>query len=192
VQHRIFLAPLRPGVSWAEAQAHWRSHHEAIMLDIPGLVGYVQDRPCPEWWIHLPYLACSETWFAGLDAERAAYASAWYLQQIAVDEARMFGRDEAWNSPVVGVEAVRPGQTGRFRALSFGSSPDRLDSVLIDGRVETLKLLRPPPGGGEPVVVSVWSDDEALARHAALRLGGLAFVAEPAVSLSPPTPPWSS
>lgn len=192
MQHRIFLAPLRPGVSWAVAQAHWRTNHEAIMLDIPGLVGYVQDRPREDWWIHLPYLACSETWFADRDAERAAYASDWYTQQIAIDEARMFGRDEAWNSPVVNVETIRSGPTGRFRALSFGSSPERLDAILIDGRVEALKLLRPPPGGGEPAVVSVWTDDEALARHAAIRLGGLAFVAEPAVSLSPPTPPWSS
>jgi hypothetical protein len=191
VQHRIFLAPCRPGVSWAEAQAHWRSNHEAIMLEIPGLVGYVQDRPCQEWWIHLPYLACSETWFADRDAERAAYASGWYDQQIAVDEARMFGRAEAWNSPVIDVQTVRPGATGRYRTLAFGSSPERLDSVLIDGRVETLKLLRPPPRGGESTIVSVWTDDEPLARHAALCLGGLAFVAEPAVSLSPPTPPWS-
>jgi EthD domain len=191
VQHRIFLAPLRPGVAWAEAQAHWCSHHETIMLDIPGLVGYVQDRPCQEWWIHLPYLACSETWFADRQGERAAYASDWYRQHIAVDEARMFGRDEAWNSPVVDVEIARAGPTGRFRALGFGSSPERLDSVLIDGRVEVLRLLRPPPGGGESTVVSVWTDDADLARHTALRLGGLAFVAEPAASLSPPSPPWS-
>jgi hypothetical protein len=161
------------------------------MLDIPGLAGYVQDRPCQEWWIHLPYLACSETWFADRDAERAAYASDWYNQQIAVDEARMFGRDEAWNSPVLDVQTVRPGPTGRYRALGFGASLSGLDAVMVDGRVESLRLLRPPPGDGEPVVVSVWTDDEALARHAALRLGGLAFVAEPAVSQSPPTPPWS-
>ena len=161
------------------------------MLDIPGLVGYVQDRPCQEWWIHLPYLACSETWFADRDAEHAAYASDWYQQRIAVDEALMFGRDEAWNSPVVNVETVRPGPTGRFRALGFGSSAGRLDSVLIDGRVETLRLLRPPPGGGEAAIVSVWTDDAELARHVALRLGGLAFVSEPAVSLSPPRPPWT-
>ena len=192
MQHRIFLAPCRPGVSWAEAQAHWRSHHEAIMLDIPGLVGYVQDRPCQEWWIHLPYLACSETWFADREAEQAAYASDWYEGQIAVDEARMFDRDEAWHSPVVGVDTVRPGPTGRFRTLGFGSSSERLDSVLIDGRVETLQLLRPPPDGGESTIVSAWTEDPALARHVALRLGGLAFVSEPAVSLTPPRPPWSS
>jgi hypothetical protein len=191
LQHRIFLAPCRPGVSWAEAQAHWRSHHEEIMLEIPGLIGYVQDRPRPEWWVHLPYLACSETWFADRDAERAAYASDWYKDRIAVDEARMFGRDDAWSSPVLRVETLHEGPTGRFRTLAFGARTQSLAGILLDGRAEALRLLRPTPGGGEPVVVSVWSEDASLARHLALRLGGLAFVADAAVSLPPPTPPWS-
>jgi len=161
------------------------------MLQIPGLVGYVQDRPRREWWIHLPYLACSETWFSDRETERAAYASDWYTQGIAVDEARMFGREEAWSSPVLEVQTVRPGPTGRFRALGFGASLGALDPMILDGRVETLRLLRPPPGGGEQLIVSVWSDEELLARHVALRLGGLAFVAEPTASLSPPAPPWN-
>jgi hypothetical protein len=192
LQHRIFLAPCRPGVSWSEAQAHWRSHHETIMLEIPGLIGYVQDRPCPEWWVHLPYLACSETWFADRESERAAYASHWYTSQIAVDEARMLARDDAWSSPVTAVETLRPGRTGRFRVLAFGASASPLDSLLIDARAELLRLHRPPPNGGEATVVSVWTDDAGLARHVAQRLGGLTFVAEPAVSLAPPQPPWGA
>lgn len=191
LQHRIFLAPCRPGVSWAEAQAHWRSHHETVMLDIPGLIGYVQDRPCPEWWVHLPYLACSETWFADRESERKAYASDWYNERIATDESRMFGRDEAWSSAVTAVETLRRGPTGRFRVLAFGASPRALDALLLDGRAEMLRLHRPPPGGGESLVVSVWADDAQLARHVALRLGGLTFVAEPAASMPPPLPPWS-
>ena len=161
------------------------------MLEIPGLIGYVQDRPCPEWWVHLPYLACSETWFADRDFERAAYASDWYTSRIAADEARMLAREDAWSSPVTAVETLRPGPTGRFRVLAFGASSTQLDNLLIDGRAEVLRLHRPPPGGGEPVVVSVWGDDAGLARHVAQRLGGLAFVAEPAASLAPPQLPWS-
>ncbi len=189
LQHRIFLAPCRPGVSLAEAQAHWRSHHEAIMLDIPRLVGYVQNRPRQEWWVYLPYLACSETWFADREAERAAYASAWYRDQIAVDEARMFGREDAWNSPVVEVETVHNGPTGRLRTLAFGAGAGRLDGIMLDGRAEVLRLHRPTPGGGAPSVLAAWSDDPMLAHHVALRLGGLAFVAEPAAALPPPRPP---
>jgi EthD domain len=192
LQHRIFLAPCRPGVSWVEAQAHWRSYHETIMLDIPGLTGYVQDRPRPEWWVRLPYLACSETWFGDRESERAAYASGWYTEQIAVDEARMFGREEAWHSPVLDVRTLKQGPTGRFRALAFGAAQRLLDGILFDGRAESLHLHRPPPGGGERVVISVWSDDQLLADHVATRLGGLAFVAEPAASLSPPQPPWNA
>ena len=191
LQHRIFLAPARPGVAWAQAQAHWRSNHEAIMLEIPGLVGYVQNRPLPEWWVHLPYLACSETWFGDREAERAAYASDWYREQIAVDEARMFGREDSWSSPVLDVETLQAGFTGRFRTLAFGAEPHRLNGILYDGRAEALRLLRPPPAGGDRVIVSVWTDDAVLARHLALRLGGLAFVAEAVASLPPPRPPWN-
>jgi len=191
-QHRIFLAPARPAVAWAAAQAHWRTHHETIMLGLEGLVGYVQNRPLAEWWIELPYLACSETWFADREAERAAFASAYYRERIAVDEARMFARGDAWSSPVLAVETLRAGPVARFRALGFGASPDRLADVLHDGRAEALVLHRPPPGGGEAVVLCAWTDDAALARHLALRLGGLAFVAEPAASLPPPCVPWEA
>jgi hypothetical protein len=41
LQHRIFLAPAKPAVSWSEAQAHWRTNHETIMLELPGLLGDV-------------------------------------------------------------------------------------------------------------------------------------------------------
>jgi hypothetical protein len=191
-QHRIFLAPCRSGVAWAAAQAHWRTNHEAIMLDLPGLRGYVQNRPLPEWWIHLPYLACSETWFADREAERAAYASSWYTEQIAVDEARMFGRDDAWSSPVLAVETLRPGPTARLRVLGFGASSDALDGTLFDGRVEVLRLLREPPAGGGPLILSAWTDAAPLADHVARKLGRLAFVAEPAASVLPPDPPWAS
>ena len=192
MQHRIFLAPARPAVSWAEAQAHWRTNHETIMLRIPRLLGYVQNRATEEWWIHLRYLACSETWFASRETESAAYDSAWYREQIAVDEARMFGRDDAWSSPVLAVETLREGTTGRYRTLAFGADAGRLDGILLDGRAERLRLLRPPPDGGETAVVSVWTDHAPLARHVALALGGLAFVSEPAASLPPDEAPWSA
>ncbi len=189
-QHRIFLAPAKPAVSWSQAQAHWRTNHETIMLEIPGLLGYVQNRPTEEWWIHLPYLACSETWFASRQTESAAYASEWYREQIAVDEARMFGREDAWSSPVIEVQTLREGMTGRYRTLAFGARGERLDGLLFDGRAEVLRLLRPPPGAVESAVVSVWTDHAPLARELALILGGLAFVCEPAASMPPDEDPW--
>jgi hypothetical protein len=157
------------------------------MLELPQLQGYVQNRPLAEWWVNLPYLACSETWFEDRDAERTAYASDWYRERIAVDEARIFAREQAWSSPVVEVEVLHDGPVGRFRALSFGGSADSLHGALLDWRVELLHLLRPAPAGAQArVVVSAWSDEPEHARELALRLGQLVFVAEPAASLPPP------
>ena len=191
MQHRIFLAPARPAVSWAEAQAHWRGHHAAIMVELPGLAGYVQNRPTEEWWTQLPYLACAETWFGSRDAEAEAWASDWYRERIAVDEERMFARDHAWSSPVTEVQTLHEGATGRYRTLAFGATPDRLQGVIFDGRAELLALLRPPPVPGEQNVISVWTDHGELARRLAVLLGGLAFVCEPASPLPPNVPPWS-
>ena len=190
MQHRIFLAPARPAVSWAEAQAHWRTHHQAIMIELPGLLGYVQNRPTEEWWVQLPYLACAETWFRNREAEAKAYGSRWYREQILVDEERMFGRDHAWSSPVTEVETLHEGVTGRFRVLAFGAAPERLDGAMLDGRAEVLRLLRQPPVSGERTVISAWTDHAPLARRLAVLLGGLAFVCEPASPLPPDEAPW--
>ncbi|HEX5193223.1 MAG TPA: EthD domain-containing protein [Solirubrobacteraceae bacterium] len=190
MQHRIFLAPAKPAVSWAEAQAHWRTHHARVMIELPGLLGYVQNCPAEEWWTQLPYLACAETWFGSRESEAEGYASSWYREQIAVDEERMFGRDDAWSSPVIDVQTVREGDTGRYRTLAFGAAPERLDGVIFDGRAEALRLLRHPPVFGERTVVSVWTEHAPLARRLAVLLGGLAFVSEPAAPLPPDEPPW--
>lgn len=190
MQHRVFLAPARPAVSWAEAQAHWRTHHAQIMIELPGLLGYIQNRPTEEWWSQLPYLACAETWFESREAEAEAYASSWYREQIAVDEERMFAREHAWSSPVTEVRTLHEGDTGRYRTLAFGAAPERLDGAMFDGRAELLRLLRKPPVAGERTVVSVWTEHAPLARRLAVLLGGVAFVAEPAAPLLPGEPPW--
>jgi hypothetical protein len=75
--------------------------------------------------------------------------------------------------------------------LGFGASADALDGTLFDGRVEVLRLLREPPGGGDSLIVSAWTDDATLAEHVARRLGGIAFVAEVAASVLPPGRPWT-
>ncbi len=103
----------------------------------------------------------------------------------------MFGRDDAWSSPVLAVETLREGATDRYRVLAFGAVPERLGAVLFDGRAEALWLLREPPGGGQRTVVSVWTDHAALARRLALALRRLAFVSEPAPTLAPDEPPGS-
>jgi len=186
MQHRIFLAPLRPGVAHVDAHAHWCGNHGRIMLDLPELAGYVQNRPLPAWWPHLGYLACSETWFADREAERTAYASEWYRETITPDEHRMFARDDAWSAVVTEAEELHPGPPEGFRALAFGGAPANLGGTIADGRLELLRLTRPAPGLTDPVLVSAYAEDEGKAALLAMRLGGLAFVAEAATIVPPP------
>jgi hypothetical protein len=191
LQHRIFLAPARPMVAVADAHAHWRTHHGRLMLELPHLAGYVQNRPLTEWWPHLGFLACAETWFADREAEKAAYASEWYRDEITPDELRMFARDAAWSSPVTGIEELHAGPPARLRVLAFGGAAANLDGIVVDDRVERLRLARAAPGTAGPVVVSAYTDDAAKARHIALRLGGLVFVAEATAIVAPPVAPWT-
>lgn len=92
---------------------------------------------------------------------------------------------------MLAVETLRPGATARFRVLGFGARADALDDTLFDGRVEALRLLREPPDGGGPLILSAWTDDGPLADHVARKLGRLAFVCEPAASVLPPAAPWA-
>jgi hypothetical protein len=186
MQHRIFLVPGRPGVPRADADGHWRTHHARLMLDLPLLLGYVQNRPLPGWWPHLGALACSETWFASREAEREAYASDWYRDAIAPDEHRMFARDAAWHARVLEVEELHPGEHGAFRALAFGGVAELLGDAILDARLERLVLSRAAPGTHRAEAIAAWSDDPMTADHLARRLGGVAFAAEHAVIVPAP------
>jgi hypothetical protein len=191
-QHRISLAPAKPGLAIADVHDHWRTHHAQLVLGLDGLVGYVQNRALPEWWPHLGFIACPETWFEDRDSERAAFASDYYRDELVPDEERTLARGDVWSSPVTAVEELHPGTPAGLRVLAFGGAAANLEGVLLDGRAEVLHLGRPAPGTTDPRVVSVFAGDEANARHLALRLGGVAFVAEAAVLRTPPVAPWSA
>lgn len=186
MQHRIFLAPLLPGVAHAEAHGHWCSTHGGLMLKLDGLQGYVQNQPLPQWWPHLGYLACSETWFADRDAERSAYASDWYREAITADERRMFAREHAWSSAITGRSEVQEGSSSGLRVLAFGGAIENLKASLIEGRIEIFELARAAPGLQSRALISVRCEQEAKAHGIAARLGGISFVARPAVFIEPP------
>lgn len=186
MQHRIFLAPLRPCMPHAEAHGHWCSNHAALMLKLPYLKGYVQNRPLPEWWPHLGYLACSETWFADRQTEREAYASPWYTEEIARDEQRMFARDHAWSAAVTDVQELHAGSRAGLRVLAFGGDPESLSGSLIEGELEVLRLSRDVPGLRRSLLVSAYCEDPVKARGMAARLGGLSFVADPVIVVEGP------
>jgi EthD domain len=185
-RRRIFLAPLRPGVAHADAYGHWCGHHASVMRPLPELQGYVQHRPAADWWPHLGYLACGETWFADEEAERAAWSSDWYRDAIAPDERLMFATRDAWNARVVDVEELHEGPEGSFEAFGFGATGAGLSGAIVDMRVQRLRLSRPAPGSDEPVAIVAAAADPLAADHLARRLGGLAFAAVRAVIVPRP------
>ncbi|MEU3273070.1 EthD domain-containing protein [Saccharomonospora sp. NPDC006951] len=147
MQHRIFLVPHRgdPEV----ARSHWERRHGDLFTATPGLLGYTQNRPVDQEWDRRTARFCSETWFADRDAEREAYASTYYRDVVAPDEASFLDRESAWASAVLGdsVPVVAEG----VRVLWFDESPPPGASWVA------LDLARPVPvpGKGKRVHVAV-------------------------------------
>jgi hypothetical protein len=187
--HRMLVAPCAAGLEAADSQDHWRERHSLIVPDIDDLAGYVQNRPLPEWWDRLPFVVCADTWFVSREAERVAYASPYYLDDIVTDEARFIDRDAAWQSPVVGAEVHLDGPLARYRVLAFGAGAA---APGLDGfsRVERVALRRPAPGAAVPDLLSAWTDELERATALADRCGGTAYVAEPALVVPPPVGTW--
>jgi hypothetical protein len=118
MQHRILMSPVAEGVSLAGAHRHWREQHSQIVPGIDGINGYVQNRPLPEWWEQIPVLVCAESWFPSADAEKGAYASQYYCDVIAPDEARFIARDRAWHSAITAVDLLLDGPRSSLTNLS--------------------------------------------------------------------------
>jgi uncharacterized protein (TIGR02118 family) len=190
LQHRVHLGPPRPGAAIEDAQRHWHERHPRLVRELPGLCGYVQNRPLPTWWHRLPYIVCAETWFASRTAEAEALAGEHYRNVVVPDEARILLREHAWSSPVTRVEVVQDGPRTALRMLAFGGSRERLAAATPAGRIEVLHLRRPPTPDLAPEVLSVWSEDELVAGELAGAVGGVAFVSAPVALVAPPGEGW--
>lgn len=188
MQHRIFLVEPRDDLDPVLAQRYWRAHHSAIFSRTPELAGYVQDRPLERYWGAIAHRVCSEAWFADREAERRGFSSTYYRDTVTPDEERFVARDRPWIARVVREEVVRDGPPTRLRALVFGAQPPVAD---VPGATSFLHLDRPAPLDGPPLVLSVWTDDEAAAASLVEAAGGIAFVTEPAVLVQPATWPWT-
>ncbi|HEY1510180.1 MAG TPA: EthD domain-containing protein [Solirubrobacteraceae bacterium] len=191
MHHKIFLVPFAEGWSVTDGNRVWQEEHAPIWLKSPGLRGYIQNRPIPEWWERMPAVACAEDWFDSREDEAALHETAYYREIVRPDEERMFKRENAWVSTVSSVEVVRDGEMGPFRVLSFGGGPPSEAALLSEERVEYLHLRRSPPLCTSPVIVSAWASTIELARELSRRLGGFSIVAKPAVLLAPPVSPWT-
>lgn len=189
--HRIFLVPIRADVDLRWAHEHWTTHHAEVFGANPGLRGYAQNRPPKDSWSGRTHI-CAETWFDDRTAERAAFRSAYYLDEVVPDEDRFVRREEAWHSSVTDVRtAVR---RRAFRVLAFGQSSESAADWLVGwdaAAVDEYAVDRALPIGGRPAILGLWTDDEARARDAAVHFGPLAWLVRPVPVISAPHAPWN-
>lgn len=189
--HRIFLVPLRPEVDVRWAHEHWTGHHSVVFGGNPGLRGYVQNRPPRQDWAARTHI-CAEAWFDDKDAERAAFRSRYYLDEVVPDEDRFVQRAEAWHA---GARIDRSAsRRRRYRVLVFGHTPTSATLALAgwaEDEVDVYLTDRALPLGGRRSILGLWTDDPEQAAAAAARFGPLAFLTEPAAIVTPPQPPWN-
>ena len=190
LQHRIFVVPLRPDVDGAWAHEHWTTQHARIFGGNPALRGYVQNRPPRDAWSGRTHI-CAEAWFDDRDAEREAFRSAYYLDEVVEDEDRFVHRDQAWHSRVtVDRAATHP---RRYRALVFGHTPATASDWLAawdEDAVDVYTVERPLPLGGRRAILGLWSDDRARAEAAVQHFGPLASLTCPEAVVPVPEEPW--
>jgi uncharacterized protein (TIGR02118 family) len=90
---RVGMAPRASGLSYEEAQHHWRTEHRDVALELEGLRGYVQNhavlRDGRPLLAYPGFDVCAETQFDDLDAMRAAFASEHYRRTVRADEAKL-------------------------------------------------------------------------------------------------------
>lgn len=80
LRHRVYLLDLGNSESRLE---HWTAHHPALVMGLPGIMAYRQNRPIDD-----ASLVCSETWFVDAESERTAFESEHYHGVVAPDERR--------------------------------------------------------------------------------------------------------
>jgi len=174
--HRIFLVAGREGLPFEEVMVRWQGIHRNLYLEIPGLLGYVQNRPLAGPSDAQPYAACWETWFLDRAAEKAAFQSAHYRERVVPDEAIFADRRRYWSAQV---DADGWPRAAPYRLLSFGGDPAAVPDA------EVLPLVGSPPVRGPRHVLSLWAEELEAVRDAAGAVGGLVLVTAPTVLALP-------
>lgn len=188
MQHRIFLVKPRAELPWPVAHRHWTQRHGDLFIRIPGLLGYVQNRPIADCWEDIGGVVCSETLFADRAAERLAYQSDYYLNAVTDDEADFLDRGSVFAAVVLRQEFLR-GSIGSLRVLLFGADSSMLDDENGCG-LERYELDRSLPGMENAAVTAVWTDEPQEALALSARWPETSIVSRPAVYLRPPGWLW--
>jgi alkylhydroperoxidase family enzyme len=190
-QHRIVLAQCRREAIPSEANKHWRDVHSQIIRGANLILGYVQNRPLPDWWEAAPAFTCAETWFASRDEETAFMAHDFFSSVVQPDENRVVDQATAWHSSISEVEVSSEGARGKWRVLCFGGDRKAFLESVPGGTSKVLHVCKDTPGGGLRHVLSWWTDDRCAATDYAPTLDGISFVANPVAVIAPPTAGWT-
>lgn len=81
----IVMLRRRPDLTHEEFDRHWREVHAPLVLQLPGIRRYVQNRPI-EVGGEPPHDGVSEVWFEDLEALRAATGSAIWPEILADED----------------------------------------------------------------------------------------------------------
>ncbi len=193
--HRVFLAPIKPGLDAVSAHRHWTERHAGVFAKTPRLAGYTQNRPLPEAWPARTHL-CAEAWFASREDEAAGWGSDYYRTEVTQDEWRFVDRPNAWVSRINPL--ARATATRRYRVLAFGHTPVTAAAVSTPvadwdpAGLDVFELATPPPSRGPRSLLGLWTDDLVLARRVAADLGPQALLARPVPVVPAPEPPWTA
>lgn len=175
--HRMLLVAGRPAVPFDEVIVRWQGAHRDLYLGIPGLRGYLQNRPLAAPSGVQPYACCWETWFDDRAAEKSAFQSPHYRERVVPDEATFADRTRYWSGEVAAPVRYAP---RAYRLLAFGGDPAAVPGA------DVLPLRGMPPVRGRPRhVLSLWADDVEAVRDAALAAGGLVLVTAPTLVADP-------
>lgn len=156
--------PLLGAAPLDDEVAHWEDVHAPLFAGTPGLLDYVQYRPLPEERRRGFSQVCSSTTFADREAERAAYASEFYLRKVVPDEGSFLRRGDAWSARA----SVDPADQADFTVLQWGGARP-------GPAWRTVEVSRDLPAGGRALhVLSTADREEALAASASAKVPSFA------------------
>jgi uncharacterized protein (TIGR02118 family) len=108
----VTLLKRRSDLTRDEFVQHWRTVHAALVLDLPGVVGYVQGRVVAKAW-DTDIDGVADVWYESLESMRATLGSAAYASLLA---------DEAYERASQAIRTISASLTGLADIKGVGAS----------------------------------------------------------------------